>query len=70
MQYGIIPVTRKGVESMEFKKEGQNLVITIPLGKGTPSKSGKMQLIGHTSGWIDTGVDGLKANIMVGKSSR
>lgn len=52
---------------MEFKKEGQNLVVTIPLGKATPSKSGKMSLVGCTSGWKDTGVDGLKANIMVGK---
>ncbi|MCK4723081.1 MAG: hypothetical protein KAT75_07245 [Dehalococcoidia bacterium] len=52
---------------MEFKKVGADLIITIPLVKGTPSKPGKMLLVGHTSGWVDTGVDGLRANVMVGK---
>jgi len=54
---------------MEFKKEGSNLVITVPLGKGTPSKSGKMLLAGQTGGWIDSGVDGLRVNVMVGKAA-
>ena len=54
---------------VEFSKDGKNLIIKVPLGAGTPSKSGKMLLVGQTGGWVDSGVDGLRVNVMVGKAA-
>ena len=50
-------------------KDGK-LLLEIPLEKGTPSKSGKMNLVASTGGWTDLGASHegkvIRANIMVG----
>lgn len=44
---------------VEVKKDGKNdvAIITLPLSKGTPSKSGKTLVVGSTRGNVETGVE-------------
>lgn len=55
---------------MLVKREGDELVIRIPVGKGRMSSTGKMTLFYSSGGFKDTGVDmggmPLRANITVG----
>jgi len=56
---------------MLVKREGDELVIRVPLGKGRMSSTGKMTLYYSSGGFKDTGVETAKgemirANITVG----
>ena len=37
---------------MEIKLEGNNLIITCPIGGGVPSKSGKTLIVATTNGFV------------------
>lgn len=52
------------------KKEGNKIVIELTLDAGSPSKGGKMNLIGNSGGFKSIGIDykgkPLKMNFMLG----
>jgi hypothetical protein len=54
----------------DVKKVGNKLVIEIPLDEGSPSSTGKMNLIANSGGWKNLDVDykgkPLKMNLMLG----